>query len=143
MENEKIEKTYEDLLEFIECKNKVKKGNTKFDYAANRIIDRIASATKKINKDYDKKQRDLIVDFASEDAEKNLIVSDKGLYSYTKENQKKLDSAIEKLQDERLLKKVEIEPYIVSDYPELTERQEKAFEGLLIPLKEKQDEQKM
>lgn len=137
-----MEKTYDELVEFIECKNKVKKGNTKFDYAANRIIDRIASATKKINKEFDKKQRDLFVDYASVDDRGNLIVNDKGLYSYTREKQKELDTTIEKLMEERGAKIVDVEPYIVTDYPDtLTERQEKAFDGLLISLKKEQNEQ--
>lgn len=133
-----VNKSYEDLVEFIECKNKVKKGNTKFDYAANRIIDHITSATKKINKEFDKKQRDLFVDFASEDAEKNLITKE-GMYSYTKENQKKLNEAVDKLIEERNSKTVEIESYIVEDYPELSARQEKAFQGLLIPIKTQEE----
>lgn len=134
-----MEKTYEELVEVLSCKAEVEEEHgkeSKFSYAMSRIADRITSATKKTNKEYSRKMRDIAVDLASVDKQGNLIIEKESQsYRFTVENQKKYDEKIDDLMDERDMKKFDIEPYIMAEYPTLTARQERVFEGLLIPIK--------
>lgn len=132
-----MEKTYEELVEVLSCKAEVEEAHgkeSKFYYAMSRVADRITSATKKINKETSRKMRDIAVELASVDKQGNLIV-EKESYKFTVENQKKYDEQLDDLMDKRDAMKFDIEPYIMKDYPVLTARQERVFEGLLIPTK--------
>lgn len=82
-----------------------KQVKTKFTYALEKMISR----TNEYEKKYQSFLEDARVDLASEDDKKNLIVNEKGQFSFTRENHKKLNEKIREKQKEQ----VEIEPYFV------------------------------
>lgn len=130
---------YSEIQDFMEQRSSFEKTNseeTKLHYALKRVGERIVSALKPINKRISLKSADINIDFASEDEKGNLLTKD-GQYSYTKENTKKRNQAISDLQDEIDSTEIVIEPYIVETYPTLTDSQQKAFSGIVIPKIEK------
>lgn len=82
-----------------------KQVKTKFTYALEKMISR----TNEYEKKYQSFLEDARVDLASEDDKKNLIVNEKGQFSFTRENHKLLNQKIREKQKEL----VEIEPYFV------------------------------
>lgn len=133
-------KTFDEIVEFsneaykfISKAEEEGKANTKLIYALKRIAgDPVTQKKGTLHKVIRKgqiKSRDLQIDYASVDDRGNLIKDDKGQYSYTKENKKALDLALENLTNDNM----EFEPYIATEVTEdLNEYQKDLFKGFVI-----------
>lgn len=98
----------------------------KFKYALKKVIKKTNEASEKHND----KVEDLRIGKASVDEKGNLILGEKGEYSFTPANLKALKAEIKKLELEC---KYEIEPQLASAIPDLNEEQIEAFRGFVIP----------
>ena len=134
MENFLVKKNYEDLLEFVAVGKEFIHTNpkeSKLSWAIKRVSDRIVTSTKHLNKNFQKKIQDFRIDFASEDANKNLII-EKDSYLYTKENKKLLDESIRVAEAALFAEVIEIETWFVESPVELTDTEKKVFDGIVI-----------
>lgn len=127
-------KKYQDLINFINEASQINPEDTKFKYHVEKMVARIKAAIKKSNveTDYQEKIQDTRIENASEDKEGNIL-RDGQSYKYTKENEKKLIKEMRKLTNELNDSGIDVEPNILTIFPELTASQYEAFKGLLIP----------
>ena len=102
------------------------------------IIDKFQ---KKSTEEFNELLADLNIEYASVDKDKNVIKDEKGRYSYTQENHKKLYREVailtkkmdEKLEEEKLVE-YDIEPYHCTDIDvALTMTEEECFAGFVYP----------
>lgn len=131
--------TYEKILIFSTYTRYIKtrediKGK-KFEYALDKVMNRISNSCKEIEKDYTEKVQDRKIEYASIDKDKNIITNEHSDYVYTIENTKKLTESTRKLIEERNYKEIEIEPYITTGIiPSLDINIIEVFKGLVIPI---------
>jgi hypothetical protein len=131
--------TYEQILKFV---NKAKEYKSSLDGKSNKLtyaIDKMA----KFNQygqmesgrlkdgltEYDEICGDERIDHASVDDKGNLILSDKGQYSYKPEKLKALNKKIKEI---GLREAKTFEPYFATEVPELDEDFTEAFKGFVI-----------
>ncbi len=122
-----MRKTYLELFELNQFAGqwlKKNEGESKMSYA----IKKIGKRLKTIFEDYNEAINELGINNCSVDEKQNIIKDAKGELVFTKEN------LIKKNKESKafLNTQVEIEPYICTEIPELTEEEKEVFEGILI-----------
>ena len=131
--------TYEKLSLFNEFASKYISENKddKLTYAIKKVGKRVEKIFQKEGELIGEKVEDARIDNCSVDEKGNILRDDKGQLIYTKEAMKKLNTDLRKIyrdaETEREAREYEIEPYIATVIPELTEEQREAFSGIVIP----------
>ena len=122
-----MRKTYLELFELNQFAGswlKKNEGESKMSYA----IKKIGKRLKTIFEYYNEKINEIGINNCSVDDKQNIIKDEKGELVFTKENLIKKNKESKAL----LSTEVEIEPYICTEIPELTEEEKEVFEGILI-----------
>lgn len=128
-------KSYEQIIDFTTVANSFTKEKTKFAYACQKVINRVAVASKKATKKYQERLADIDIEFASVDEKDNLVL-DGNKYRYTKESARKRLDAI-RIEDAKLYEtKIEFEPHYCNELPELNDYQISSLVGFVIDEKE-------
>lgn len=133
--------TYEQILQFTNRSKqyaKSLKGKTnKLTYAIDKMTkfnpegQLISGRLKEILTDYDELCNDERIDFASLDEGGNLIMSEKGQYSYKPDKLKALGKKIKEIGNREVVKT--FEPYFATEVPEdLDEEFIESFKGFVI-----------
>lgn len=128
---------FEKILELNDAINSIlanpKFTNTKFNFGCGKF------ARKNINvilKEFNEEVSDIRLENALTDSTTQaLLLNEERDYTYSKEGMKKLVSDRKKLNEKWDKKEFEIEPYMISDLPTLTEYQQELFEGILFKAK--------
>lgn len=135
-------KTYEEIIDFTTVATGFVKEKTKFAYACQKVINRVAVASKKATKKYQEKLADIDIEFASVDEKDNLILVG-GKYQYTKESARKRLDAI-RAEDAKLYEtKIDFEPHYCNELPELNEYQISCLTGFVINAEENKLDEKV
>ncbi len=135
-------KTYEQIIDFTTVASSFTKEKTKFAYACQKVINRVALASKKATKKYQERLADIDIEFASVDEKDNLVL-DGNKYCYTKENARKRLDAI-RIEDAKLYEtKIEFEPHYCNELPELNDYQISSLVGFVIDEKENTNDEKV
>jgi len=109
--------------------------DSKFGYAYNKFFEKNYAPTLKVLKE---ELTDSTVDHALEDeTTKALLKDEKGEYKYSKEGQKALMKAQREIYEKYNNLEIEVEPYISTFTPNLTEEEREMLEGTLIETKKK------
>lgn len=104
--------------------------DSKFGYAYNRFHDKNVKPTQK---KLEEEASDLFVEHALEDKEtKALLKDEKGNYKYSKEGQLKLNIDQRKLIEKYETMEIEVEPYISSYSPAMSDEDFELLEGLVV-----------
>ena len=134
-------KTYEEIIDFTTVATGFVKEKIKFAYACQKVINRVAVASKKATKKYQEKLADIDIEFASVDEKDNLILVG-GKYQYTKESARKRLDAI-RAEDAKLYEtKIDFEPHYCNELPELNEYQISCLTGFVINAEENKLDEK-
>lgn len=134
----KVKHSIDSIMEFTETAYQYLTNNreeNKLSYALKRLAGDPNSKNRgslfKTLKDFQLKRTDIMIDLAATDPTTGvLLVDQRGQYSYTPENRKALNAALDKLMEEEY----EIEPFFVNEYEEdkLTEAEKQAFKDFVI-----------
>lgn len=144
-----MKKTIKELNEFTIAAVKYLAKNpaeTKFSYAVKKVVKRISKATEDVKDEYNEELYDLNVKYASVDDKGNLlyevevtIEANGSKKEIPTQNLKfTADKFIEKSKVQRqlakklLTKEIEIEPYIATEIPELTEEEKETFKDYVL-----------
>lgn len=142
-------KTIKELNEFTLAAAKYLAKNpaeTKFSYAVKKVVKRIEKATEDAKDDYNEELYDLNVKYASVDEKGNLLyeveitTESNGSKKETPTQSLKFtaDKFIQKNKEQRelakklLAKEIEVEPYIATEIPELTEEETETFKNYVL-----------
>ena len=122
-----VNKTYSELFTFINVATKWLKDNkdeSKLRYAVKKVM----KSCDKLITSYQEKVEDLNIEHCSED-ENGIIRKDaQGGFQFTKDNLRKRNAAMRKLQDE----KVEVPSFFADHKDDLSDSEVEAFTGFVI-----------
>lgn len=132
-----IKKTYKELIEVDSVVGALYTQTptlkeTKFGYAYNKFF---AKNTEKVNKEFQDELQDLKIDNALEDEKtKAIILDEKSItgYAHTKAQLKQFFKDSKDLMNKYHAKEIEVEPYISSLVPDMTDEQQEILTGLII-----------
>ncbi len=104
--------------------------DTKFGYAYSRFTKKNMEP---IQKKFNEKLADLAVEHALEDKDtKELLIDAKGNYKYSREGRMAYLKAVRAYTDKGYAEEHEVEPYIATYAPTLTEEEFETLEGILV-----------
>jgi len=101
----------------------------KFGYAWKRFY---AKNITPVLTEMQEKTQDAYIDNALEDPKTKELLKDGDNYKYSKEGMKNLTEQIRTITKEYQAKEIEVEPYISSSVPEMTDEQKDVLTGLVI-----------
>ncbi len=131
-----MKKTFEELFEIDRVVGALYEKNpdlkeSKFSYAYNRFSKKNFEPVVKL---HNEKLADIDVEYALENKDTGaLSIDEKGNYSYSKEGQKSRMKARRELIEKTYREAVEVEPYISTFVPKLTEEQYEILAGVIVP----------
>lgn len=109
---------------------------TKLTYAIMKVMKSADKAIEKIGRDIQNELEEKRVELAEIDQKTQVLLSENGMYKYTKNNAKELSQFVRAKNDVSEIE-VEVEPHIpVFDTSSLTVEEIFAFEGFVIPVVE-------
>lgn len=132
-----MKKTFEELFEIDQLVGSLYEKNpelkeSKFSYAYNKFAKKNFEP---VVKKHNEKLADIDVEYALENKDTGALLLDaKGNYCYSKEGQKSRMKARREIIEKTYNEEFEVEPYISTYVPKLTEEQQEVLGGIIVPV---------